>query len=328
MPEIIDRGAWDTSPDRRRFTRALQPGRVKGVVLHYPGDGNHTRAGLTAKGVGVLLRAYQRHHRTFRGWPDIGYCLAVDQSGRIYHLAGPKVAAHSATTVYPAANHERVGVLLVIGNNEAPSPAMRESVAWLRSALISGSLPGWPALPGAHDLHGHRQMPGANTRCCGDHAINMIARGAFNPGSVSRDDDRPGPTSSREVERIQRILKGAGFYAGTIDGIRGPVTVGAIKAYQAGQNWPKLVADGVWGPKTEAHAMWTGELQSALNRWSQRWDRRLPLLRIDLDYGDLTQARVRDWQVRNHGKAYPRKAPLDGEAGWLTVAGLGMRRHP
>jgi hypothetical protein len=334
MPEIIRREQWDGSTgDKRRFTRALQPSRVRGVALHYPGDGAVSRAGLSVAQVARILRGFRDYHRRMRGWPDIGYNLLVDQDGRLYEGAGPKIAAHSAVpNTYPQGNHEWIGLQIIIGNNETPSPAARETVAWTRAAIISGDLgkylPGWGAFPGAHSLSAHRFMPGATTPCPGNPTVALMARGGFNLGSTSRDDDR-GPIKVDEgVAAQMRILATAGFYGGLIDGIPGPMFKAAVKAYQAGQVWPDLVADGVWGPVTDRHAHWTLELQRALNKWRDRWDTRLPRLREDYDYGDMTAAMVRAWQVRNHGRAYPRWAALDGEAGWLTVAGLGMRRHP
>lgn len=237
MPEFIPRSFWDTGPDRRRFSRALVPSRVRGVVLHYPGDGGRTRAGLSASQVAVLLRSYQRYHRARRGWPDIGYCLAVDQAGRIYDAAGPRVAAHSATSAYPAANQERVGVLLVLGDNEAPSPAMRESVAWLREQLPAGGVPGWPALPGCHDINGHRQMPGASTRCPGDHTTAMIARGEFTASRTRPPQPAPsrllldGDFGEYTIKALQRALAGVGEDVGPVDGDFGKRTKTAYQRW-------------------------------------------------------------------------------------------------
>ncbi|MBN1526470.1 MAG: peptidoglycan-binding protein [Candidatus Omnitrophica bacterium] len=50
-------------------------------------------------------------------------------------------------------------------------------------------------------------------------------------------------------EDIQRALKSAGFYAGSIDGKIGPVTKAAIQAFQKAKG---LKVDGVVGPRTWA----------------------------------------------------------------------------
>jgi uncharacterized protein (TIGR02594 family) len=54
---------------------------------------------------------------------------------------------------------------------------------------------------------------------------------------------------SMTVLTIQRRLKGAGFDPGPLDGVRGRLTVRAIKAFQAARG---LAVDGVVGPVTEA----------------------------------------------------------------------------
>lgn len=328
MPEVIQRAQWDgNTGDRRRFSRSYQVTRVRGVALHYPGDGGDRRAGMSLDATCALLRGFRDYHRRVRGWPDIGYNLLVDQAGRLYEGAGARIAAHSAVKyTYPQGNHEWVGLQIIIGDQEKPTDEARETVAWVRSALVAGTLgrhlPGWAAMPGAHDLSAHKLMPGASTQCPGAEVIALIARGGFNVGSVSRDDDRPVLKPEPGVERVQRLLHEAGFYGGLVDGIRGPRTVEAIGAYQKGQLWPRLVADGVWGPVTDAHAAWTGELQEALNGWKSG----RPDLRVDRDYGDMTFERVREWQSRNQGGAY--RGAVDGQAGPVTAKALRIRAHP
>lgn len=53
--------------------------------------------------------------------------------------------------------------------------------------------------------------------------------------------------SDEEVLLIQKKLKAAGYYAGSLDGISGPKTVAAIRNFQKDQG---LVVDGKFGPKT------------------------------------------------------------------------------
>ena len=122
------------------------------------------------------------------------------------------------------------------------------------------------------------------------------------------------------VAQVQRLLRYAGFYAGAVDDDYGRLTFEAVKAYQAGQLWPTLVPDGDWGPATAGHAEWVGDLQEALNGWRTS----LPRLRVDHDYGDLTFERVREWQRRNLGGAYPYYCAIDGKAGPITCKALGV----
>lgn len=55
------------------------------------------------------------------------------------------------------------------------------------------------------------------------------------------------------VKQVQAILKGLGYYTGTIDGIAGTKTSAAIKSYQQKE---KLYLDGIWGVKCWEH--WLG----------------------------------------------------------------------
>ena len=55
--------------------------------------------------------------------------------------------------------------------------------------------------------------------------------------------------SSVSVKSIQKALKNAGFYAGSIDGQAGPKTKDAVQAFQRARG---LRADGVVGKKTWA----------------------------------------------------------------------------
>lgn len=82
-------------------------------------------------------------------------------------------------------------------------------------------------------------------------AVGALARGpddggeAFVPAiapSVAQDQD--------SVTLLQRQLARLGFYAGAIDGIAGPRTRSAVKAYQ--KTHPDLVSDGIAGPATQA----------------------------------------------------------------------------
>lgn len=332
--DAIAREQWDgATSDDRRFSRPLNPDRVRGLVLHYPGTGPNTYARLTVAEVARLLRGYRDYHRRARRWPDIGYCLAVDGSGRLYEAAGFKVAAHSATPSFPSGNRVYVGLLCVIGDDEPMTPAMQATIVQVQTDLRAGRVPfhGWRPLPGMTELLHHRLVRGATTQCAGDVIDSMIRRGQL---AASRDDVRPPITPPRPTPvtgrptpgtvRVQRILRGAGYDPGPVDGVYGPRTAAAVREYQSEQVWPRLVADGKWGPITDGHAVWTAELQRTLNRWRTS----LPRLRVDSDYGDLTAARVTEWQRRNRGGAYPWRARIDGQAGPLTTNGLGMRSHP
>lgn len=67
-----------------------------------------------------------------------------------------------------------------------------------------------------------------------------------------------------------------------------------------------------------------GAAVKALQRELNLWKTALPRLRIDGKYGPITERRVREWQRRNHGGAYPAWAAVDGIAGPVTLDALGL----
>lgn len=208
----------------------------------------------------------------------------------------------------------------------------------------------------AGDLIGHNDTSGnqtgphlhfemwANWR---DPSSDYNPRLAFNkfgvaPGSAPDIDVKPGaskpkpapkpkPTAkpskvknahltNEEAERVQRALKSMGYYKGDIDGKPYGLTEDAIKHYQQAQLFGGLVADGVWGTKTQAHYHWVKTLQNAMNEWKGT------KLVIDGDYRAITRNRVKDIMERNQGKAY--KGYPDGVPGPIFCQMLGIPTHP
>lgn len=55
--------------------------------------------------------------------------------------------------------------------------------------------------------------------------------------------------SGEEVTRIQRMLSAVGYSPGPIDGVFGPQTTSAVKAFQSAKG---LMPDGIVGPNTWA----------------------------------------------------------------------------
>lgn len=330
MVEWLPRSAWtDTKPG---FSKLLSTTRVKGAVLHYPADGSVSRLGATKEYVASLLRGYRRYHVSTRGWADIGYPYAIDQAGRIWECAGDRVAAHSASPSYPTANWDYLAAVLILGNNEQPSPAMVEAIKEFQRVKRA-------KFPNMLILTGHRFVPGASTACPGNIVAGMIKAGAFKVDGVTTPAPAPTPVPPKPtgknsyakrtylagaVAEIQSKLANAGYYTGARDDDYGPLTFAAVKDYQASQLFGGLVADGDWGPHTEAHFIWVATLQAILNKWKSSY----PDLRTDGDYRDLTKRRVYDWQKRNRGGAYPAGAALDGLAGPLTCRGLNAPTHP
>lgn len=126
--------------------------------------------------------------------------------------------------------------------------------------------------------------------------------------------------SSRQV---QTALKKMGYYKGVIDGVNGTMQKNAVKAYQSGQKAYKLVADGNWGARTQAHYHWVVKLQNALNK--PVWRGKNAAIAADGDLGDRTVTRIKYVQ-KNFRKAY--KGAIDGLPGKMFCKALAIPAHP
>lgn len=237
--KILPRSTWTSTPEG--FSRRLVPARVQWVALHYPGTAAAIGA-VSVERAAELLRGYRNYHRSGRGWPDIGYCYGVDQAGRVYSLAGEKVAAHSASDGYREANHEGIGVLLLIGNTEQPTAALIDST----NALIQ-HLRTTAGYSGIRKVYGHRQVPGASTSCPGDRVIDLLRTGrigldrapaATTPAPVTPDPLEVlmswYPNESAFAQRVANIVTKytprAAFDSGLTDANGAPVMINLATA--------------------------------------------------------------------------------------------------
>ena len=86
MVEYLPRSAWNARPPNAGPGN-LTVSRVEGAVIHWPGTGStsviHSQAAVAS-----ALRGWQDYHMDTRGWSDIAYQVAVDQSGRAWTLRG------------------------------------------------------------------------------------------------------------------------------------------------------------------------------------------------------------------------------------------------
>lgn len=130
--------------------------------------------------------------------------------------------------------------------------------------------------------------------------------------------------------RIAKALNAMGYDAGYPDGIPGARLKAGVKAYQKAQKFPKLVADGDWGPATQAHYNWVKDLQGAVSDWAA--SNRIGSLVEDGDYGSTTLKHVKAVQKDNMGTkgAYTKAGGkvADGLAGSVTCKMLGIPKHP
>jgi hypothetical protein len=165
-------------------SHSLVPSQVKNTAFHYPGTPNPINAVGDAgfRRVCSALRGWQEYHMKTRGWSDIAYCIAVDQVGRAYTLRGINI--RSAANGDAQVNLEYGAVLLVLGNNEAPSAAMEAtSRAVVQDYRVRFSrIPKRPTWHGAIRPGGTASAP--STDCPGTHTIAEIKAGKFDAAST------------------------------------------------------------------------------------------------------------------------------------------------
>ncbi|PJE94437.1 N-acetylmuramoyl-L-alanine amidase [Streptomyces carminius] len=180
---------------------------------------------------------------------------------------------------------------------------------------------------GHHEVPGNTHTdPGPNwdwnryMRLVRDDGAAAPARLSFG----SYDTLRSGSTGE-QVRAAQQLLDDHGFDPGEADGVFGPVTAAAVRAFQANRG---LTADGVVGPRTWTALLSAGATptlrQGASGPAVERLQRALTAAlgrTVDIDgvFGPLTAAAVRDYQ-RGRGLA------VDGTVGPRTWEALQTGR--
>jgi peptidoglycan hydrolase-like protein with peptidoglycan-binding domain len=136
-------------------------------------------------------------------------------------------------------------------------------------------------------------------------------------------------TASSGTAALQVALRARGLYVGDVDGLRGPVTDGAIRAFQSRAG---IVVDGIPGPQTRRRLGWRGRPalgRRVLQAGRRGWDvaalqfllgrQGFPSGPVDGDLGPRTDAALRRFQEWAG-------LVVDGLAGPATVA--AVRRPP
>lgn len=175
--KILPRSTWTAAPNRRAG-RTLLAAEVTAITVHYPAAGNVMLAGQSEAQIARRLRGYRKLHMDPpRNWADIGYNYAIDGAGCVWDLTGLNRGAHAGTA---AGNRQSVGVLMIVGNNETPTPAMLEAFRDLRQWIID-------RLPKATQVRPHSSW--VATACPGKKLRALIEDGAL----TQEDDDMPTP---------------------------------------------------------------------------------------------------------------------------------------
>lgn len=169
MTSVAPRIAWTGTKPKRV---ALNYSAVRYVVIHYPGS----PVAKISSDIPALLRGWYTDHTKSRGWTDIGYNYAVDQTGKIWTLRGDY--RDGATLGYGG---KSVSILVVLGNNETPSDKMLSSVRTFAEMLRGKSAKGCKIV-------GHRDL--VKTSCPGDKIHAWIKKGL-----PVKETPKPKPTA-------------------------------------------------------------------------------------------------------------------------------------
>ncbi|WUJ68569.1 peptidoglycan recognition protein family protein [Kribbella soli] len=180
MVNYLPRSAWNARPPKDGPGN-LTVSRVEGAVIHWPGTGS-TKVIHTQAAVASALRGWQDYHMDSRGWSDIAYQVAVDQSGRAWTLRG--LRTQSGANGDNDVNERYGAILLVLVTGEQPSAAMKATTR----AVIADFRRLYPR---GTAIRPHSAVRPEPTDCPGDPARAAIARGEFTPGNSEDDDMTP-----------------------------------------------------------------------------------------------------------------------------------------
>jgi hypothetical protein len=176
----LPRSAWHARPPNGGPGN-LTVSRIEGAVIHWPGTGS-TKVIHTQAAVASALRGWQDYHMDTRGWSDIAYQVAVDQSGRAWTLRG--LRTQSGANGDNDVNERYGAILLILVTGEQPSAAMKATTR----AVIADFRRIYPR---GTAIRPHSAVRPEPTDCPGDPARAAISRGDFTPGHSEDDDMTP-----------------------------------------------------------------------------------------------------------------------------------------
>lgn len=225
MATILSRSKWTSTSARGT---GFNWSRIRGIVAHYPAAGRDIGV-LSQAQEASRLRGWRNYHVSGRGWADIGYNYGIGQSGRIYSLRGNRAGAHAG-----GHNSTTVGVLFIVGDNEALTSAAKKSFKSLRAYLRNKGA--------GSGVWGHQQMSGASTRCPGPYIMRDVRDGSLAAGSGGGAAKPGGGSTYKTVNKTAPL----GLYD------KDPKSHSRIEDWQTDAlGYTGKAADGFFGPDTE-----------------------------------------------------------------------------
>lgn len=256
MPTIISRATWGAVPPRAvDFVHIAE--RTEWFV-HYEGGTDISKA--VAEDALALVRKWQREHMDTsdpkHGWNDIGYNFLVVSGGPLDGAIVEGRGRDAAGAHCPGHNFTGIGVQVMVGGKEAPTPAALASVRWLYDLHCTDA---------GHELarKGHRD--GYATECPGELLYAWVKKGmpSDKPTKPVKAPVSPAPALSGVLRQgdkgsavlaLQKRLQARGWRIAA-DGLYGGATESTVRKFQQEKG---LQVDGVVGPLTWA-ALWSNK---------------------------------------------------------------------
>lgn len=205
--QYLARDQWATK-NMKPATTKLNPDKVVGLSIHYPGSGNEELTGLSKAQVVSRIRGWYEYHTLpesegGHGWSDIGYQVAIDGIGRVWDLRGINIRAAATGEPQHNYNNEWGACLFIVGDHEQPTDAQLQAFQdfyhdkWLEK------------YPNADKAEGHTDV-GTNATSC--------------PGTILLAMCRDGSITKKDEEEIVD----ASTVVGTKDHDGSPITMGEV----------------------------------------------------------------------------------------------------
>lgn len=232
--QIITRDQWGAA-DPKGPLDAWPDGQPTSWTLHYEGVDVDVNEGDYTPRV-QSIQAYHQSH----GYFDIAYSFVVSPSGQAFSARGWDYRSAAQVSGNP--------VSLAICYIGGPSTPLTDAAKAAINQLIAQR---------PMEVFPHQHW--FATACPGEQVLAWLEAGRPDSGGIppappippqDKPDARPmlrfGARGSAVVE-MQNRLRAHGFDPGASDGIYGPATGGALKAFQGSQG---IAADGICGPIT------------------------------------------------------------------------------
>ena len=159
--------------------------RLRGLAVHWNGPAVPKSAFTDPRS---YLEGVRRYHVNTKGWSDIAYNYAVDQTGDVWELRG--WGYQSGANGGTRENDEYLAVLCILGQGQKPSDAM---LAGVRSAVESFRV----RYSTARKIVTHSAIRPDPTACPGPDLTRAVSSGALEP--------RPIPPKENDVELTTKI---------------------------------------------------------------------------------------------------------------------------